>query len=192
VKLLPQCTLPSPGQYSTFEVRTAKDPRALAPEVRNLVNQHNSNLPLTRVFTQTELIDMLLAQELLIARVSSFLALLALLLACIGLYGLLSFEVTRRTREIGIRIALGAQRADLMRTVIAQSIALVAAWSTIGVLAAIAVAHLTTKLLYGVKPSDPATLLSFALLLILMAIAAASIPAGRATRVDPMIALRCE
>jgi len=191
-EIAPTMYAPLTGQYATFEVRTASDPRALVPELRNLVNQHNSNLPLTRVFTQTELIDMLLAQERLIARVSSFFALLALLLACIGLYGLLSFEVTRRTREIGIRMALGAQRADLIGMVVAQSIALVLAGSAIGVSAAILLGHLTTKLLYGVKPGDPVTLLSVALLLILVALAAASIPARRTTTVDPMIALRCE
>src|SRR5262249_17415051 len=123
---------------------------------------------------------------------SSFFGILALLLACIGLYGLLSYEVTRRTREIGIRMALGAQRGDLMRMVVWQGIALAAAGIALGIGAAIGIGHLLTKLLYGVKPEDPITLISVMLLLMIVAIVAASVPARRATTVDPMVALRCE
>jgi predicted permease len=188
----PTIYVPLTGQFATFEVRTASDPKAMISALRSLVNQHDTNLPLTRVFTQTEQIDRLLHQERLIAKLSSFFGVLALLLACIGLYGLLSYEVTRRTREIGIRMALGAQRADLMRMVVVQGIALACTGVAIGVATAIGLGHLLTKLLYGVKPSDPATLVAVALLLIVVAFVAASVPARRATTVDPMIALRCE
>ena len=188
----PTMYAPLTGQNATFEVRTAGDSRSLVPALRNLVNQHNSNMPLTNVLTETEQIDRLLEQELVMAKLSSFFGILSLLLACVGLYGLLSYEVTRRTREIGIRMALGAQRADLVRMVVMQGIALVVAGIVVGAAAALAIGRLMTKLLYGVKPSDPVTLITVTLLLIVVAIVAASVPARRATTVDPMIALRCE
>src|SRR5262249_49263922 len=180
------------GGKGGFEVGTAGDPKAIIPALRNLVNQHNSNLPLNNVLTQSEQIDRLLDQERIIAQLSSFFGILSLILACIGLYGLLSYEVTRRTRAIGIRMALGAQRAAVMRMVVWQGIALAGHVMVVGVSAAIAIGRLLTKLLYGVKPSDPATLVTVTLLLIVVAIAAASVPARRATKVDPMVALRCE
>lgn len=188
----PTMYVPLTGQMATFEVRTAGDPKAMIPVVRNLVNQRESNLPLTNVMTETEQIDRLLDQERLIAELSSFFGILALLLACIGLYGLLAYEVTRRTREIGIRMALGAQRADLIRMVVAQGVVLAAAGIALGTGVAIFLGRLLRTLLYGVKPSDPVTLISVTLLLIVVALVAASVPARRATTVDPMIALRYE
>jgi len=188
----PTMYVPLTGGNATFEVRTAGDPKALIPTLRNLINQHNANLPMTNVLTQTEQIDRLLDQERVIAKLSSFFGILALLLACVGLYGLLSYEVTRRTREIGIRMALGAQRADLVRMVVTQGIALAVTGTAIGLGAAAGISRLLTTLLYGVKPEDPATLASVTLLLIVVAIVAASVPARKATRVDPIVALRCE
>lgn len=188
----PTMYVPLTGQSAVFEVRTAGNPETLIPALRNLVNQHEANLPMTDVFTQAEQIDRLLDQEWVIAQLSSFFGILALLLACIGLYGLLSYEVTRRTREIGIRMALGAQRAHLMKMVVTQGIALAVTGTAIGTSAAIAIGYLLTKLLYGVKPYDPATLVTVTLLLIVVAIVAASVPGRRATKVDPMVALRCE
>ena len=188
----PTMYVPLTGGNATFEVRTAGDPKALIPTLRNLINQHNANLPMTNVLTQTEQIDRLLDQERVIAKLSSFFGILALLLACVGLYGLLSYEVTRRTREIGIRMALGAQRGDLVRMVVTQGIALAVTGTAIGLGAAAGISRLLTTLLYGVKPEDPATLASVTLLLIVVAIVAASVPARKATRVDPIVALRCE
>ncbi|HEY6252757.1 MAG TPA: ABC transporter permease [Candidatus Angelobacter sp.] len=188
----PTMYVPLTGENATFEVRTAGDPKAMIPTLRNLVNQHNANLPMTNVLTQTEQIDKLLDQERVIAKLSSFFGILALLLACVGLYGLLSYEVTRRTREIGIRMALGARRADLIRMVVTQGFALAVVGTVLGISAASGIGHLMTKLLYGVKPDDPATLVSVTLLLIVVAILAASVPARKATKVDPMVALRCE
>src|SRR6202043_1972840 len=115
---------PQSGMGASFEVRTAADPQALLPAIRNVVAKLNPNLPLFHVSTQSEQIDRLLFQERLIARLSAFFGLLALVLACIGLYGLLSYEVARRTREIGIRMALGAQVGDVLRLVVRQGIAL--------------------------------------------------------------------
>jgi len=114
------------------------------------------------------------------------------LLACIGLYGLLSYEVTRRTREIGIRMALGARRTDLIRLVVWQGVGLALAGTALGLGAGLAIVRLLTKLLFGVKPTDPVTLFAVILLLVTVALFAAFLPARRATMVDPMIALRCE
>lgn len=117
---------------------------------------------------------------------------LALVLACVGLYGLLSFEVTRQTREIGIRMALGSRRSDLVWLVVSHGMALVLLGTAAGIAAALALGRLLTSLLYGVKPSDPASLIGSAVLLVTVALTGAFIPARRTTRVDPMVALRCE
>jgi ABC-type antimicrobial peptide transport system permease subunit len=123
--------------------------------------------------------------------IGSFAA-LALILAVVGLYGLISHMVLQHTREIGIRVALGAQRSDIMRLVLGQGIRATLAGVTIGVIAGLALTRLLSSLLYGVKPGDWLTFLSVALLLLAVAIAACSIPARRATRVEPIVALRYE
>ena len=188
----PTMYVPLSGQNATFEVRTAGDPRAMIPAIRNLVGQHDNNLPLSNVLTETEQIDQILQQEWLIAQLSSFFGMLALVLACVGLYGLLSYEVTRRTREIGIRMALGAQRADLVRLVVSRGLALALVGTAAGIAAAIVLGRFLTSFLYNVKPSDPITLITITLLLVVVAMVAAFMPARRATAVDPIIALRYE
>jgi predicted permease len=188
----PTTYVPLTHSQAAFEVRTANDPKALIAPIRELINRRDSNLPMMDVKTQSEHIDMLLGQERMIAQLSSYFGAVALLLACIGLYGLLSYEVTRRTREIGIRMALGARRADLIGLVVWQGVALAVGGTAVGLAAALGIGRLLTKLLYGVKPSDPVTLLAVMLLLVAVALVAAFVPARRATMVDPMIALRCE
>jgi ABC-type antimicrobial peptide transport system permease subunit len=126
------------------------------------------------------------------SQISSAFALLALVLACIGLYGLLSYEVARRTRELGIRMALGAQRGDLLRLVIGQGILLVLVGAAIGIAAAMGLTRFMSTILYGVHANDPLTFAGVAILLTLVALAACYIPARRATRVDPLVALRYE
>ena len=188
----PTIYVPLTHSQAAFDVRTSNDPKTLIEPIRTLINRRDSNLPMMDVKTQSEHIDMLLGQERMIAQLSSYFGAVALLLACIGLYGLLSYEVTRRTREIGIRMALGARRADLIRLVVWQGVGLALAGTVLGLAAALALGRLLTKLLFGVKPSDPATLLAVMLLLVAIALLAAFLPARRATRVDPIIALRCE
>jgi predicted permease len=188
----PTMYIPLTGAAAAFEVRTAGDPKAVIPSIRSLIEQRDSNLPMMNIATQSEQIDRRLAQERIVAQLSSFFGVLALLLACIGLYGLLSYEVTRRTREIGIRVALGAQRMDLIRMVVWQGIALACAGTVVGLVAAIGIGKLLKSLLYGVKPSDPITLAVVSLLVIGVAVCAAFVPARRATTVNPVIALRYE
>jgi ABC-type antimicrobial peptide transport system permease subunit len=157
-----------------------------------VVAQLNENMPLFQVTTESQQIDRLLFQERLVARLSAFFGLLALVLACIGLYGLLSYEVSRRTREIGIRMALGAQERDVLRLVVKQGLALAVVGAMVGIGVALGVTRYLTSMLYGVHANDPVTIGAVAVLLALVALAACYIPARRATRVDPMVALRYE
>jgi predicted permease len=184
--------VPQSGSGASFEVRTAADPQALLPAIRKVVAQLNPDLPLFHVTTESEQIDRLLFQERLVARLSAFFGLLALVLACIGLYGLLSYEVARRTREIGIRMALGAQMGDVLRLVVKQGFVLAVAGAAVGIGVALGVTRYLASMLYDVRANDPVTIIAVAVLLALVALAACFIPARRATRVDPIIALRYE
>jgi len=177
---------------AAFEVRTAGDPQALVPLIRRTVAQIDPNLPLRDVTTESQQIDRLLFQERLVARLSGFFGLLALTLACIGLYGLLAYEVTRRTREIGIRRALGAQAGDVLRQVVKQGLLLALVGTTVGTGVAIGVTRYLKSMLYDVRADDPVTIVAVGALLVLVALAACLIPARRATSVDPMVALRYE
>jgi ABC-type antimicrobial peptide transport system permease subunit len=168
------------------------DPKALVSTVRKLAARVDSAVPLFDIRTQTEQIDRLLAQERLVARLSGFFGVLALVLACIGLYGLLSYEVSRRTREIGIRMALGAQRRNVLRLVVGQGIALAIVGVAVGIGVALGVTRYLKSMLYGIHANDPATMIAVAVLLVLVALAACYIPARRAMKVDPMVALRYE
>ena len=191
-KTAPIVFMPLVSNSAHFELRTAENPTALVKNVREIVSHAGDNLPLTDVRTQTEQIDQLLYQERLMSRLSSFFGALALMLACIGLYGLLSYEVARRTRELGIRMALGAQRRDLLRLVVGQGASLVLVGTAIGIGAAIGVTRFMSSMLYGINANDPSTIAGVAILLVFVALLACYIPARRAMRVDPMVALRHE
>jgi|HubBroStandDraft_1064217.scaffolds.fasta_scaffold25046_1 predicted permease len=176
----------------SFELRTAADPQAILPAIREVVAQVNTNLPLYDVKTESEQIDRLLFQERLVARLSGFFALLALVLACVGLYGLLSYEVSRGTREIGIRMALGAQQGSVLKLVLRQGIVLAVVGAALGIGVALSVTRYLTSMLYDVHANDPLTMIAVPVLLVLVALAACYVPARRAMRVDPMVALRHE
>lgn len=191
-EISPMMFTPQTMQGASFEVRTAGDPQALVPAIRKVVAEINPNLPLRDVTTESQQIDRLLFQERLVARVSGFFGLLALALACIGLYGLLAYEVARRTREIGVRSALGAQRGDVLRLVVRQGLLLAVVGAVAGIGVALGLTHYLKSMLYDVSAYDPMTIVVVSALLILVALAACLIPARRATNVDPMVALRYE
>jgi predicted permease len=190
-KVHPTMYVPS-AEGGAFELRTAGNPMAVMPAVREIVRRAGNDIPITRVRTHTQEIDDLLYQERLIARLSSFFAGLALLLACIGLYGLLAYEVSRGTREIGIRMALGAQASSVLRRVIGRGIVLALIGAAIGIATSVGVTRYLGSMLYGVQPSDPVTLAAVSAILMAVAVAACYVPARRATRVDPLVALRHE
>ena len=188
----PTMYVPSSGGNTSFEVRTKMNPATVSASIRGVLSQMDSNLPVFDVHTQEELIDQLLFQERMVAKLSGFFGLLALVLACIGLYGLLSYEVSRRTREIGIRMALGAQRRGVLRLVVGQGMVLAIIGAIVGIGLTLAVTRYLKSMLYDIHANDPTTIAGVAILLTLVAVAACYIPARRATRVDPTVALRYE
>ena len=133
-----------------------------------------------------------LSRERLLAVLAGYMGGFAVLLACIGLYGLMNYTVTQRTLEVGVRMALGARPATVRRMVLGESLVTAAAGLGAGLLASVAVARLVRSQLFGVQPGDPVVLIGAALLLLAMASAAAYLPAVRASRIDPMVALRSE
>jgi predicted permease len=180
-------------QYlNDLEVRVAGDPAPMIPRIRQALAEVERNLPIGDVTTMAEVVDRSLARELLIARLSGFFGLLGLALACVGLYGTMSYAVARRTNEIGIRMALGAQRTALLWHVLHESLRLVVIGAVCGIPIALGAQRLIAGLLFGLKPADPVTFLSATVVLALVALFAAYLPARRASRVDPMVALRYE
>ncbi|HEY6945586.1 MAG TPA: ABC transporter permease [Candidatus Acidoferrum sp.] len=188
----PTAYIPLQEGQAYFALRTSAPPETLIPGVRHVVAGFDDNLPLFDMRTQTQTIDRLLFNERLVARLSSLFGALALILACVGLYGLLSYDVARRTREIGIRMALGAQRREIFRLVLSQGLILAMVGTLVGTGVAIGVTRYLGSLLYGVRATDPATFVIIAFLLIGVALLACYIPGRRATRVDPLVALRYE
>lgn len=176
----------------TLAVRTYGDPAAFLSTVRRELQSIAAAVPITRVATLAEQIDRSLAMERLMTRLLGAFAFLALLLAMVGLYGVLAYAVTRRTGEIGIRLALGATRGDVLWSVLRESWMLVAIGVAIGVPASLAATRFLSSWLYGVTPTDPWTLAGVVVCLFIVALAAASQPARRAMRVDPLVALRYE
>jgi predicted permease len=191
-EIVPTMYTPLTGNSAHFELRTTGDPMALAQLVRTTLAKVDANLPIFAMRTQTEQVQETLFHDRLLSKLFGFFALLALVLACVGLYGLLSLDVTRRTREIGIRVALGARRLHLFRLVVRQGIVLVLAGAVLGIGAAIGITRFMTGMLYNVHATDPVVFVGVFALLILVALVACAIPARRALGVDPIVALREE
>jgi predicted permease len=175
-----------------FALRTALPPQSLVDPARKAIAQINTGIPLANISTQQGVLDQTISQERLFATLCTSLAVLALLLCCIGLYGLMAYYVARRTNEFAIRMALGATRQRIAIPILREAFLLAAAGLALGIPAAVLLTTLIKAQLYGVAPNDPVTLLPAAILLIAVALLAAYIPARRATRIDPILALRYE
>jgi putative ABC transport system permease protein len=176
----------------TLHVKTSNDPLSVAEQLRADLKAIDPHLPLYNIKTLGAEIDESLVQERLVTWLSAAFGLLATLLTALGLYGVLTFSVARRTREIGIRVALGAQRRDVFRLIMIRGVVLVGVGVAVGLGASFAFSRLIGSLLFGVEANSVATLAGVSAGLILVALLACYIPARRATRVDPMIALRYE
>ncbi|HEU5413901.1 MAG TPA: FtsX-like permease family protein, partial [Candidatus Angelobacter sp.] len=173
-------------------VRTAGDPKMLAKPLREQIAALDEDVPVSDIRPMQELIESSFQDRRFQMWMFVVFAGLALGLAAVGLYGLLAYMVSARTREIGIRMALGAQITDVLRMVIKQGLALAALGALIGLAAAGALSRLMSNLVFGVKTIDPLTYVVTAVTLVLVAVCACYIPARRAAKVDPMVALRCE
>jgi predicted permease len=183
-----------PDDYGqmTFLIHSALDPSSLIPAVRRAVESIDKNLPAVDV--QTEEADAAdeLGDERSLATLLSFFGALALLLAAIGLYGTMSYSVVRRTKELGIRMTLGARKEVMLWMILRETIRLVAVGVAIGIPLSLASAPLISSWLFGVKPADPVTILISSAVMLMVALLASYLPARRATKVDPMVALRYE
>jgi len=178
--------------HGGLEIRAAGDPRNIAEEVRQDLAETDKSAPMPDVRTMPEQIHSRLNQERAISELSSFFGILAVLLACLGLYGLMSYTVARQTNEIGVRMALGANQGDVVWSILGQGARLAIVGVVLGSGAAFALMRLISNLLYGVSTHDPLTFASVAVLLMFVALLASFVPARQASRVDPMVALRYE
>ena len=179
-------------EATTFQLRTTADPTYIITAVRQAAREIDANLPLYDIKTLAANVDGSLAQERLISALSGFFGLLSLSLAGIGLYGILAYSVSRRTREIGIRISLGAQPGAVLRMVLQQGLILTLLGVGIGLAASLGATRLLESQLFGVTPTDPVTFVGAPILLLTVALLAGLVPARRATNVDPLIAIRQE
>lgn len=173
-------------------VRAEGDPAQIAQEVRHALREIDPGLPVTKMITAHERVSASAGNEEMMAEIVGFFGGLAVLLAALGLYGLISYAVARRTNEIGIRMALGAKRGQVLWVVLKETLLLVAAGAAIGVPLALGAIRFVRSQLFGVQPYDPLTLVLAVLLLTTVAAVAGYLPALRASRVDPMVALRHE
>jgi predicted permease len=181
-----------PIDSTYFAVRTALPAASIVPSVRRAVAAIDPNIPMFDVKTQRQQFDANISQERLFAILCGALAGLALLLCCVGLFGLMAFQVARRTAEIGVRVALGAQHRDITRPILREALLLCVAGAAVAIPATLAVTRLIRSQLHGVEPHDPLALAAAVVLIGLVAVFAAWIPARRAAKVDPMTALRAE
>jgi putative ABC transport system permease protein len=178
--------------YMKLVVRASIDPASLTAAVRNEIRAMDAGAPVYDIATMRQMVSSSVAQRRFTLTLLSVFAAIALFLAAIGIYGVISHTVGQRMREIGIRVALGAQTGDVMKLIIGQGMILAAAGVSIGLVGALGLTRLMEGLLFGVSATDPLTFAAISLLLVLVAMLACYIPARRAAKVDPMVALRCE
>jgi predicted permease len=183
--------MPDPEQI-VLEAQVRGEPSASLTTIRTQINATDSNIPISFVQTLDSRVEASAGNQIALAKLSTFFAGLALLLACVGLYGVMSYTVASRTREIGVRMALGARRGDVMELVLGEGMLLVAVGLAAGIPLALAGSRVLEGFLFGLKSTDPLSLVSVVLLLGVVAALAGLIPARRAAKVDPMVALRYE
>jgi ABC-type antimicrobial peptide transport system permease subunit len=182
----------SPRQTMTWAIRAEGAPAALAPAVRELMRARDPNLPLYNLRTLREHVARAVWDTRLYAQLLSVFSVLALFIAALGIYGVMAYSVGQRTREIGIRMALGAARADVQRLVMGQATRLTLFGVGLGLAAAYGLTRFMAGMLFGVRPDDPPTFVVVTVLLAASAVLAAWLPVARAVRVDPVVALRHE
>jgi predicted permease len=182
----------APGNIDGLEIRTMADPQWLATQARQAVAAVDPRIPIVDITTLSAEVNNNLTQQRMIARLTSIFGLLALGLACLGLYGVMSYIVQRRTSEIGVRLALGSTRSAVLRLVLKETLLLITLGGLIGLALSIAAMHLATSFLFGLSAEDPAIIGGAVFLLFLVSMAAGFLPARRAASVDPMQALRTE
>jgi ABC-type antimicrobial peptide transport system permease subunit len=175
-----------------YALRTSGDPLRYINSVRETVRQADARVPVSEIRSQAADIDRTINQEITFAELCSGFAILALVIACVGLYGTVSYNVARRTGEIGIRMALGAQSGRVVWMVLREVCVLAAVGLAISVPTALATSKLVGSFLFGMKPNDPVSLTLAVVILLMAAILAGYMPARKASRIDPMIALRNE
>ncbi len=176
----------------TYALRTAGDPLTYVKSVHDIVREADSRIPVTNVVTQAAEIDRTISREITFAKLCTGFAVLALLMACVGLYGTMSYNVSRQVGEIGIRMALGAQRRAVVWMVLRRVLLLAAVGLAISVPAALIAFRLVKSFLFQTQPNDPGTLALAGVILLSAAILAGYAPARRASRIDPLAALRHE
>ncbi|HET8677497.1 MAG TPA: FtsX-like permease family protein, partial [Blastocatellia bacterium] len=182
----------TPWDAVSLVLRTTSEPMSVVSAVRGQIQSLDNEMPISSVRTMESILSNSVASPRFNMMLLGIFAAVALLLAAVGIYGVISYSVTQRTHEIGIRMALGARQSDVLRMVVGQGMALAVIGVSAGMIGAFAVTRLMTDLIYDVSATDPATFALLPLLLIAVAILSSYIPARRATRVDPMIALRHE
>jgi putative ABC transport system permease protein len=182
----------SGGWTPYFVIRTSSNPDVLVAPVTDIVHKADASLPVTQVMTLDDLLSTSVSSRRFPAVLVGILAALALLLAMVGIYGVMSYVVGQRTYEIGIRLALGAQPVDVRGLIVSHGTKLTAIGMGIGLVGALALTRLLSSMLFGVKPTDPATFAGITVLLAAVAALACYLPARRAMRVDPMVAVRYE